>query len=344
MSDNFTPDSSIKKLLKEISKPELVKVINGIFGTSYPLDTPVFFENTEHFTIIGDADKSSRRGDLTAKLNPETMKNKIQAKIKNAETTNNIVLEIQAKKDSTMGFRVFVYALNVSDLQKNENNQDVYVFPKGATVYTVHNLKEKSGVDEVHMQLEKFRVGENRYSAEEGDLLTVEFPFVNVLAMDMSDFENSDLELLKVIYPYRYKQKPDLLLDFEVYQEVIEKIAEFFKRFEGNDKIVVGELISNLFRDVYNIAKMDKEKYGKAVEVMEVAERTYAEILIEESVAQGVAQGMAQGVFEGERNKSIETARRMLIKGMDFETIVDCTDLSIGEVQEIQKNMTQSNV
>ncbi|MFI3175719.1 MAG: hypothetical protein R3Y53_11095 [Bacillota bacterium] len=335
MSDNFKPDSSIKKLLKEISKPELLKIINGLFGTSYPLDTPVLLENTEHFTIIGDADTSSRRGDLTAKLNPEAMQDelhdevsrKIQAKIQNAETTNNVILEVQASEDSTMGFRVFVYALNVSDKQKNKNNEDVYVFPKGGTIYAVEKMKEKSGVDEVHMQIENFRVGENRYSADEGDLLTVEFPFVNILAMEMSDFENSDLELLKVIYPYRYKQKPDLLLDFEVYQEMIEKIAEFFKRFEGNDKIVVGELISNLFRDVYEIAKKDEEKYGKAVEIMATAERTYAEVL------------MADARFEGERNEKIETARRMLSKGMDFGIVADCTDLSIGEVQEIQNDM-----
>ena len=49
-------------------------------------------------------------------------------------------------------------------------------------------------------------------------------------------------------------------------------------------------------------------------------------------MAQGMAKGMAKGMAQGAKNQAIESARRMLAKGFDMETIADCTGLTPDEI------------
>ncbi|MFI3173368.1 MAG: hypothetical protein R3Y58_13520, partial [Eubacteriales bacterium] len=67
-SNEFQPDPAIKKFLTELSTERFIGIINELCGTNYPLDSIVDFGNTEHFSVLGDVDKSSVRGDLTATI------------------------------------------------------------------------------------------------------------------------------------------------------------------------------------------------------------------------------------------------------------------------------------
>lgn len=316
LSDNFKPDSSIKKFLKEISSKELIKIINAILETNYPVDTKIFFENAEHFSILGSMNKSSVRGDLTIQLQDELK----------TERTNSVVLEIQASKDTTMGFRMFVYTLNVSELKKSDdkNKKDIYEFPKGVTIYLTNDIYEKSGIDEVNFKIENFRVGENKYSAKDNDLLTVEYPFINILAMDFSDFKNNDLELLKIIYPYKFKQKHSLLKYEKDLEKIIVEVSDYIQKFDNeNDQITMGSLATDIFADIYNIAKTDIVKYGKVVEIMEVAEQSLSQMLI----------------VRGEKNKSFKIAKEMLEDNLPISKIRKYTELTEEEIENIRKNI-----
>ncbi len=289
MSDNFKPDSSIKKFLKEISSSALIKIINGIFGTNYPLTSQVFFENTEHFTILGTEDKSSVRGDLTMKLSEsEIIKN--HSNEQNKETTDKIVVEVQSTKDHTMGFRMFVYSFNATELKEQEN-KDVYVFPKGATIYTTLDLPTK-GVDEVYMQIENFRVGDTKYSAENGDLLRVEFPFVNILPMTLEELEDTDIEMLKILTSYKYKKNKNLIKNSEEFSNTAHGIVEYVENFKGRDRIVMGAVVTDLFADIYEVAKKNEIEYGKVVEIMEVVERSMSQIVREKGREEGREEGI----------------------------------------------------
>lgn len=325
MDENFKPDSSIKKFLKEISTKELIKLVNAIFETKYSLDAEVVFENTENFTIKGDLDKNSVVGDLTIVLNSDETNNAEN------ETTDKIVIELQVKKDESMGFRMFVYSLNASKLKtyldENLESIDVYTFPKGVTIYT--NLtKAKQGVDEVYLQIENFSVGNNHYSAKKGDLLKIDFPFINVLTMDFEEFKNSDLEILKLIYPYIYMHKPSLFENTEALHTIVEEVSEYINTLDENDKIVAGQMVTDIFVDVHKKAKSYDKKFEKAVEIMEVAEKSFSQIMIE--------KGIEKGILKGEKDNSIKTAQKMLSKNLSIEMIAECTDLTIDEIINLQ--------
>ena len=50
--------------------------------------------------------------------------------------------------------------------------------------------------------------------------------------------------------------------------------------------------------------------------------------------------GIKQGIKQGEKKKSIEIAKKGILKGLDNETIMDLTELSIEEIELIRKEMS----
>ena len=54
----------------------------------------------------------------------------------------------------------------------------------------------------------------------------------------------------------------------------------------------------------------------------------------------GIRQGIKQGIKQGEKKKSIEIAKKGILKGLDNETIMDLTELSIEEIELIRKEMS----
>lgn len=313
----FLPDSAIKKLLMELSTSRLLEIINELCHTNYPIDSIVDFGNTEHFTILGDLEKSNTRGDLTM-----TIQNKIKT-----ERTNKVIVELQSTKDKSMGFRMFVYSLN----EAKKENGNTYIFPKGATIYTTLDLP-KEGVDEVHMQLERFRVGDIQYSAAKGDILTVEFPYINLLTMDYKEFQKSPLEPLKVIYPYRYRKQPNLLKEAE-FPNIMEDVRTFTLKQKGNDRLVVSELVNRLMIDILEICKKNEDRYRKEREIMEAVYMTSTDVLIKESKELGELIGEARGKLEGK----LEVAKNLLEDEMTIVKIAEITKLSVGQIEALQR-------
>lgn len=155
----FQPDPSIKKYLMSIQTEKLIGIINACCRTNYPIESQVDFLNTEHFEILGTLDKKSVRGDMVANIQNEIEDNQ--------GSQSKIVIELQSTKDTSMGFRMFIYSINVTDC---DESAQTYKSPKALTIYTVLG-KPRTGTGVVHMQIENFRVGERVYSAEHGDLL-----------------------------------------------------------------------------------------------------------------------------------------------------------------------------
>ena len=61
---------------------------------------------------------------------------------------------------------------------------------------------------------------------------------------------------------------------------------------------------------------------------------------IQQGIKQGIKQGIEQGIKQGEKKKSIEIAKKGILKGLDNETIMDLTELSIEEIELIRKEMS----
>ena len=62
---------------------------------------------------------------------------------------------------------------------------------------------------------------------------------------------------------------------------------------------------------------------------------------IHESFQAGLEQGIEQGIQQGEYKRALEAARRMLNYGDSVEKIADITQLSLDEIQSLQKNLSQ---
>ena len=50
-----------------------------------------------------------------------------------------------------------------------------------------------------------------------------------------------------------------------------------------------------------------------------------------------INEGIEKGIEKGEKNTSIEIAKRMLLKGMSTDDIIELTKLTREEIQELKK-------
>ena len=73
----------------------------------------------------------------------------------------------------------------------------------------------------------------------------------------------------------------------------------------------------------------------------EVSNMLWGEYNYDEDIAaqrqEAFDDGVAKGLQQGELQKAIETARKMLVNNISIDVIVDCTGLTIEEVQELSK-------
>lgn len=61
------------------------------------------------------------------------------------------------------------------------------------------------------------------------------------------------------------------------------------------------------------------------------------ERFIDESIERGIERGMEKEIEKGIKNTSIEIAKRMLLKGMSTEDIIELTKLTKEEIQKLKK-------
>ncbi len=102
--------------------------------------------------------------------------------------------------------------------------------------------------------------------------------------------------------------------------------------------LAIQNLIEYLNRNYFNDDKLEEEVitmtkslYDPEVEKQERKSKRHAK---------GIEQGIKQGIKQGEKKKSIEIAKKGILKGLDNETIMDLTELSIEEIELIRKEMS----
>ncbi|SHG73120.1 conserved hypothetical protein (putative transposase or invertase), partial [Thermosyntropha lipolytica DSM 11003] len=60
---------------------------------------------------------------------------------------------------------------------------------------------------------------------------------------------------------------------------------------------------------------------------------------IEQGIAKGIEQGIAKGIEQGIEKGKEEAALNALQKGLDIETIVEITGLSVERIEELKKKL-----
>ena len=66
--------------------------------------------------------------------------------------------------------------------------------------------------------------------------------------------------------------------------------------------------------------------------IKEQDERGAVQYALRTGKQQGIQEGIQEGIQQGETRKALETARKMLVKGLDVTTIMECTGLTAEEV------------
>ena len=60
-------------------------------------------------------------------------------------------------------------------------------------------------------------------------------------------------------------------------------------------------------------------------------------LIVKFAKEEGKKEGKIEGLREGERKGKIEVALSMLKKGLDIETVAECTNLTIDELEKIKE-------
>ena len=105
-------------------------------------------------------------------------------------------------------------------------------------------------------------------------------------------------------------------------KELIEIATEAVKRY---NEIIADPEVQEMLR-VKEKAELD---YNSALSYAESRGKT-------EGLVEGEKVGLEKGLVEGEKKAKIESARKMLIKGLDIADIVEFTGLSIEEVEGLR--------
>ncbi|MFS0824780.1 transposase [Bacillus sp. 1P02SD] len=58
----------------------------------------------------------------------------------------------------------------------------------------------------------------------------------------------------------------------------------------------------------------------------------------EKGIEKGIEKGRQVGKQEGKKEEKIAIAKKLLIKGLDPEAVVDITGLSLREIEELRKS------
>jgi predicted transposase/invertase (TIGR01784 family) len=79
---------------------------------------------------------------------------------------------------------------------------------------------------------------------------------------------------------------------------------------------------ARMLYEAREMARMDEDVRRRAAEKQG----------LQQGLQKGIQQGIQKGRAEGEQNKTLEMAKKMLKRGIDHETIVDISGMSLDEI------------
>ena len=220
-------------------------------------------------------------------------------------------LEFQTKNDNTMVIRMFEYGFKKAKENSNiDNSMRTLYFPKQKVIF----FEENKNIE---------------------DLLNLKIIFPNnqevIYCVDVIKYwEFTEEELIKrKMYPLiplqlfsLRKESKELFCENEILGEDFHKML-----------LAIQNLIEYLNRNYFNDDKLEEE-------VITMTKSLYDPEVEKQGIQKGIQKGIEQGIKQGEKKKSIEIAKKGILKGLDNETIMDLTELSIEEIELIRKEMS----
>ena len=298
----------ILKYLFSTSNKVLVKLLNAIFEED-------FKENEVNLTVSNNEFIEDTLGVIRGDMFFDILKR-----------DNNKIsyhLEFQTKNDNSMRTLYFPKQ-KVIFFEENKNIEDLLnlkiIFPNNQEViycvdvikyweFTEEELIKRKMYPLIPLQLFSLRK-ELEVAQKKNDILKIQQ--LSVIAKNLATkLANESKEL--------FCENEILGEDFHKMLLAIQNLIEYLNRNYFNDDKLEEEVIT-----------MTKSLYDPEVEKQG----------IQKGIHKGIEQGIKQGIKQGEKKKSIEIAKKGILKGLDNETIMDLTELSIEEIELIRKEMS----
>jgi predicted transposase/invertase (TIGR01784 family) len=207
---------------------------------------------------------------------------------------------------------------------------DVYVKDEKNTVYNIE--MQSANKDNIPKRLRYYQSGMDIDSIEKGkrykDLAKTYIIFI-------CTFDLFKKGRHRYTFETRCVEDNSIKLDDESYKIILnttgiiddmnKEMLDFLKYVEHSDDETANNLNSTLVKNIHNKVKKVKNNHEIEVEYMTLLDRD--------------REKREEGRLEGEKNKSIEIAKKAILKGYDDEEIQELTELSIERIEEIRKSL-----
>jgi hypothetical protein len=299
-------DLVFKRLIQEASPRAVVALVNGLFGTNFPLDSPVSFPNKEKVT------EDLRRivSDMIIVIAGEVFH-----------------IEAQIDDDLNMALRMFRYGYHeaVSRPDVGEDGSLTISFPQARVLYW-ETTKRTSDKITLHVI----------YPDQSRHDFTV--PAFKVLEHGIEELEGMRLALLLPFYVLKYRREVKTARSDEDWLALVPAVEETMKRLldavqnlrgaglltEGDEEIILGE-VELLYSKLYEPYEGFREARTMIDErIMTRFDKMRMEFdrMKIETRAEGKAEGKA------------EVARNLLKAGVSKDVIVQATGLTIADIEK----------
>ena len=88
---------------------------------------------------------------------------------------------------------------------------------------------------------------------------------------------------------------------------------------------------------------VEKAKHNKELRSYYLSMNIHDSDIRRVAFQEGKDAGISQGLQQGAEQKAIETAKNMIQKNLNFELIAECTSLPLEKIQQLAKELQQSN-
>ena len=240
-----------------------------------------------------------------------------------------ILIEFQSTVDPFMALRVLNYITNFyMDFLVNNSgvNKLPAVFPivlyNGSAPWTAPVklstlIEQNPPLGTFALDFQYFLIAENQYSQEA--LLNIR-NIVSTLFLAEShyDLEVLEAELLNLFSTERDRQAVSLFLNW------FRQLA-FHGRLESDD-----------YESLESIYRTEEEVKTMLVTALEKERERFFQNGLREGKQEGLLEGKQEGLLEGEQKGRIETAKAMLVKGMEMTLISEITNLPEAQLLELR--------
>ena len=217
------------------------------------------------------------------------------------------IVEMQVEKETAFAKRAVYYSSKAYSQQLKKTQKYHLLKPVIFLGILDFNMFEHDNVISRHLILNK--------DTGQHDLKDLEFNFI-----ELKKFTKSQAELETVADKWIY---------FLQHADDLDRVPE------NADTPALQEAYEVAAQHTWTAEELD---IYEAQEFKIAINQNVIETALMDGIAQGIEQGITQGITQGEHQKALAIAKKLLVKGLDVETIAEATGLTIEAVAQLRNS------